>query len=168
MEKWDSKKVCPCGTGKAFGDCCSPLLKRKKKAQTAEDMMRSRYSAFVVGDVDYIMDTHHPEKREGLDRDSLQEWSHHSVWQGLKVGKTEKGGAADEEGVVEFTATYTNNSEKSETIHHQETALFKRHKGDWYFFDVCKNLPIRNENKTQRNDPCPCGSGKKYKKCHGK
>ena len=79
---------------------------------------------------------------------------------------TTKGGEDDKDGIVEFKATYIENGK---TIVHHERSYFVKKNGVWFYQ---KWLPITstriNENKVGRNDPCPCGSGKKYKKCCGK
>ena len=83
-------------------------------------------------------------------------------WDSLEILNTTKGGEKDDEGTVEFVAKYDLNGE--DKIHH-ENSLFKKQDGAWYFYDVIKRQPIVKEAEPGRNDPCPCGSGKKYKKC---
>jgi SEC-C motif-containing protein len=159
--------LCPCGTGKDFKDCCEPLLNGSKKAPTAESLMRSRYTAFVVGNIQYIQDTQHPSTREEVDVASIEAWSSQSQWMGLRMVRTEKGLDKDEAGIVEFVASYV---ALGKEYHHHEEAEFKKDKGVWYFVDgkVMSAQPIsRAGPKIGRNDPCHCGSGKKYKKCHG-
>ena len=88
-----------------------------------------------------------------------------STWHGLEVVETVNGAEKDDEGIVEFIARYT---QEGTTHKHHERSLFKKQDDQWYFFDIEKNLPIVNESRIGRNDPCVCGSGKKYKKCCGK
>lgn len=164
MQKAEKNNFCPCGSEKKYESCCDPFLSKKKDPETAEEMMRSRYSAFVANNIDYIMDTHHPEKLNEIDRDAIQAWSENSIWEGLEVHNVDNGGKSDEEGSVEFTARYIQDGKKH---NHHEFSLFKKHDGKWFFYDVQKSQPIKHEEKIGRNDPCPCGSGKKYKKCHG-
>ncbi len=130
--------------------------------------MRSRYTAYVQGDVDYIIETHDPQTVEGTDRQSAQEWSQGAQWLGLQVLGTERGGADDDDGVVEFIARYATGG--SVQAHH-ERSRFRKERGRWLYVDgqVSKAAPVvRGGAKVGRNDPCPCGSGRKFKKCCGK
>jgi len=160
--------ICPCGRGPVLADCCGPYIKGTKRPATAEDLMRSRYSAYVVQDVDYVINTHSPETVDSVDRDGAQSWSQEAEWKGLEIISTEKGQAGDDEGTVEFVARYVLEGE----LHtHHERSRFQRLDGVWHYVDgeMIKPAPIiRSSPKVGRNDPCPCNSGKKYKKCCGK
>ena len=126
--------------------------------------MRSRYSAFVVGAVDYIYDTHLPSKRKEVSKEEIKNWSQDSEWLGLEVLSESLGSENDEEGEVEFVANYANGENK---YSHHEKATFKKVEGKWFFTDgkIIKNS-VKNPHKDLgRNDPCFCGSGRKYKKC---
>ncbi len=164
MQRAEVLKPCPCGTGINFESCCQPHILGLEKPLTAEKLLRSRYAAFVAGNIDYIMETHHPERVKEIDRAGILEWSKKSVWHGLEIVAKEAGEAKDDEGVVEFKASYTQEGRKYD---HHEVSLFKKHDGKWHFYDVKKNKPVKTDNKVGRNDPCHCGSGKKFKKCHG-
>lgn len=156
---------CPCCSGKAYEACCEPYLKGDAIPATPEALMRSRYSAFVHADIDYIINTHDPAGRDDLDRESNLKWARDSEWLGLEVLRTEAGGPEDDTGVVEFVARYRQGG--TERRHH-EISTFTRKEDRWYFSDGHPPKPetfIRQEAKIGRNDPCPCGSGKKYKKC---
>ncbi len=160
--------TCPCGKGESLDTCCGPILKGKKKAATAEELMRARYTAFVNGDVDFILKSHDPDTANQVDRDSTEAWSKQSEWLGFELLSSEKGGADDNFGSIEFSAKYRI---KGTTIDHREKATFRKEEGTWYFVDgeQIAGPPVRREGpKVGRNDPCPCGSGKKYKKCCGK
>jgi SEC-C motif-containing protein len=129
--------------------------------------MRSRYTAYARGDVDYIVNTHDPARTDEVDRKNTEAWSKQSQWLGLEILATDKGGVDDEEGVVEFLARY---KIKSATISHRERATFQRISGRWYFMDgeeIAGPPIVREGPRVGRNDPCPCGSGKKHKKCCG-
>jgi len=127
--------------------------------------MRSRYAAFTVADIDYIESTTDPAMRQSFDRDGTLEWAKNSDWRGLEIVSTEKGQAGDTAGEVEFIAKYK--YQDVERAHH-ERSDFKKRDGQWFFVDgKLVQAPVRNENKIGRNDPCTCGSGKKYKKCCG-
>jgi len=93
---------CPCGSSKEYAKCCEPFIKGKSKAPTAEALMRSRYTAFAVGELDYVLQTHHLETRGELDIEGVRSWALNSQWQGLEILSTEAGTANDQEGKVEF------------------------------------------------------------------
>jgi SEC-C motif-containing protein len=106
--------------------------------------------------------------QEEFDEQMSRAWSAQAKWHGLEIVGTEAGGDGDDSGVVEFRALYTANGE---FCNHHEVAQFVREKDGWKFADgelVAEKPLVREEPKTGRNDPCPCGSGKKYKKCCGK
>jgi SEC-C motif-containing protein len=159
-------ELCPCGTGRLFSECCRPYLEGTKNPPTAETLMRSRYSAFHVGELDYIYNTHHHSTRNELDMESVKTWALESDWLGLEILGTEKGQASDSEGKVEFNCLF--NFQGKNQSHH-ELSTFKKEDGKWYFVDgTLKDTTVRRtEPKLGRNDPCVCGSGKKYKKCCG-
>jgi SEC-C motif-containing protein len=135
-----------------------------KLAPTAVALMRSRYTAFAVGAMDYIYKTHHESTRSELDMDSVKSWGTNSEWLGLEIRETEKGTEKDTEGKVEFKCKFIFNG--SEQVHH-ELSTFKKEGNEWFFVDgVLRNNTFRRDQpKIGRNDPCPCGSGKKSKKC---
>ena len=156
--------LCPCGSGKKYGECCEPIIKNTSKALTAESLMRARYTAYVVHEIDFIINS--CEEGEGIadiDKKATEDWSRNSTWNGLKILRTEKG----QEGVVEFTADYT--LKQMHDVHH-EVAAFKKINGEWKYVagNIITTTVKREGEKIGRNDPCPCGSGKKYKKCCGK
>jgi SEC-C motif domain protein len=156
---------CPCGSQTDFDRCCGPYL-TGTPAPTAEALMRSRYTAYVKANVDHIIATHDPDLRKEVDREATERWARESTWKGLTVVKTEAGGPSDDEGTVEFIARYRlGNEERS----HHEVSRFRKVEGRWYFVDgrPPKGVTVRAQPTPERNAPCPCGSGKKYKKCHG-
>ena len=160
--------LCPCGSEKAYTDCCQPLIDGETHAETAEALMRSRYSAHAKKAFDYIYDTTLPASREEDDRKGTAAWSRKLDWQRLEVRQVDAGGPDDDKGTVEFVARYRKNSKPFD---HHEIAEFVRDDGRWYFKDGTPPPPmqtIRKGPKIGRNDPCTCGSGKKYKKCCGK
>ena len=161
-----SNDQCPCGTQKTYSECCEPYHKGKAPA-TAADLMRSRYAAFAKHEIDYILNTVAPAKRADFDRAGIETWAKSSEWTGLDIVATEKGGPSDTTGTVEFVAKY---KEGGEDRKHDELATFVKIDGRWFFEDGAtpKVKPIRREGPAiGRNDPCHCGSGKKFKKCHG-
>lgn len=153
---------CPCGSGQPFEACCGPIL-AGAPAQTAEALMRSRYTAYVRGDIDHVLATHDPETVGDVDRAAAERWSRSADWRGLTVLATERGGEGDDEGIVEFKVVHA--TDGVEQVHH-ERSTFRRVNGQWRFVRGARPPVVRAE-KVGRNDPCPCGSGKKFKKCHG-
>jgi len=126
--------------------------------------MRSRYTAYTLGDVEYILGTHDPSRAEEADRENTTRWSRKAKWHGLEIRSTERGTATDEDGVVEFVAHYEMDGRR---IAHHERSTFRKVNGTWFYLDgdMVKPMPVRLGPRAGRNDPCPCGSGKKYKKC---
>ena len=159
---------CPCGSDSGFAKCCGPVISGERAAQTAEELMRSRYSAFVKGETDFLLESTHPDQREKHDKKTIEKWAGQSQWLGFTLLATSDGTAADEEGSVEFVAEYR---ERGMRKRHHELATFKKKDGTWYFYDgqpAPQVQVVREEPKIGRNAPCPCGSGRKYKKCCGK
>jgi SEC-C motif-containing protein len=136
-------------------------------APTAEALMRSRYTAYVKTEIDYIYETTHRSQRDKFNRKESEEWSRKTDWHSLEIRRTDGGGQEDQSGVVEFIARYR---KKAKMAVHHEVAEFKKEEGIWYFFDgrAPKYGQIKRDGvKIGRNAPCPCASGKKYKKCCG-
>jgi SEC-C motif domain protein len=158
---------CPCTSGRSYGECCEPFLSGKANPPTAEALMRARYTAYAIGQVDYVASTDDPGSREKFDKTAAEAWSSKSEWLGLDVIAKEAGGANDQEGVVEFAAKFKLGGKEHA---HRERSRFKRIEGKWHYIDGEKPAvkPFINEAPAVgRNDPCHCGSGKKFKKCHG-
>ncbi|MBQ7881897.1 MAG: YchJ family protein [Treponema sp.] len=163
-----SEKTCPCGSKKSYGDCCEPIIKGVRLALTAEELMRARYSAYENHEIDFIIEScDHSEGLNEIDREATRSWSEESTWHGLKILRTEKGSEKDSEGVVEFEATYTRKGLRD--VHH-ETGYFKKIDGKWFYSTgtLKTTTVVREGKKIGRNEPCPCGSGKKYKACCGR
>jgi len=162
------KKICPCGSGRAYAECCEPIITGKAKAATAEALMRARYSAYVTHEIDFIASS--CVRQEGdsdIDLEETRRWSEESQWLGLTIHQTEKGGPNDDEGIVDFSASYVRKGLKDE---HREIAGFKKVDGAWLYAEgrLAATTIVRAGPKVGRNDQCPCGSGKKYKHCCGK
>jgi SEC-C motif-containing protein len=117
---------CPCGSGTAYAACCGPLHDGQP-APTAEALMRSRYSAYVVGHLDHVFRTWHPRTRP--EAPTLPDVE----WVGLDVVRTVDGGAGDDTGVVEFRAR--SRSAGGEQVLH-ETSRFARRGGRWVYVDA--------------------------------
>ena len=156
---------CPCGTGQDYQACCGRFIEGESRAPTAEALMRSRYTAYVGARIDYVTATHDPSTRADHDEEQARIWAEESEWLGLEILSTEAGGPDDSHGKVEFVARYRNDDGEHE---HRERSEFSKRDGAWYLTSghVDGPEPIRlTSPKIGRNDPCPCGSGKKYKKC---
>lgn len=126
--------------------------------------MRSRYTAYVLEDADYLLATWDPAHRPprlGFRGDRTE-------WLGLRIVSTEAGGEGDDTGVVEFVARFRQGGGEHE-LH--ERSRFRRSADGWLYIDgevKEKQKPATAAAKAGRNDPCPCGSGMKFKRCCGK
>lgn len=121
------ESVCPCGSGHIYTECCGPLHRGERVAETAPALMRSRYSAFAVGDVAYLRSSWHPAHRPSevtLD-DAV-------VWRRLQIVDTEAGGRDDAHGVVEFRAQYVADGRRH-ILH--ERSRFTRVDDAWVYVD---------------------------------
>ena len=159
---------CPCGSGSPLEACCKPVIDGMAKAATAEALMRSRYAAYVLQDIDHLASTLDGNESRGFDKDGTATWARESTWKGLEIVHTFAGSPDDKEGTVEFKARY----ERDGVMHeHHEVSRFRKIDGRWLYCGGKDVGPVqfkRDAPKTGRNEPCPCGSGKKYKKCCGK
>jgi SEC-C motif-containing protein len=161
----ENNEMCPCGSGASFADCCEPIIEGTRESETAEELMRARYSAFVKGAMDFIVSSTHSRTRKEIDHAFIREWSETSTWHGLEILETKQ--ATENKAFVSFEAQFTQGGEDHR---HREKSVFEREHGQWRFVtgDQLKNPTVRYETPIPgRNDPCPCGSGKKFKKCHG-
>jgi SEC-C motif-containing protein len=159
-----SVSPCPCGSGRTFGECCEPVLKDVRKALTAEALMRSRFTAHVVGDFlhlhrTYLGTARKPYTEEKGDLDGLG-------WTRLVVHAHDVGPKPDQS-FVDFTAYYRE-GDTEHALH--EKSEFQRIDGAWFYTRAVRlgPAPVKAAPKVGRNDPCPCGSGKKFKQCCGK
>ena len=155
---------CYCGNSLAFANCCALILSGQQQAQTAEQLMRSRYSAFCEQNIDYLIASHHPNKRQADDREQLTRSMQNCQWLSLQIIDTENGGSSDHSGEVEFIA-HCSQQQKYSQLH--ERSHFVKEQGQWFYVDGDLFTPPHPANKLGRNDPCWCNSGKKFKKCHG-
>ena len=154
---------CPCGSGLTYADCCEPYITGAKAAPTAEALMRSRYTAYAVHAIDYIIDTCLEEISGQMNYDVIREWSETSKWLRFEIIPQE---SADEK-TVQFRAYYEQGGYSK--VHH-EIAKFERKDDRWFYSsgEVIPETVTRVGKKYGRNDPCYCGSGKKWKHCCGR
>lgn len=125
--KASADSACPCGSGRAYGDCCGPFLAGGLVPETAEQLMRSRYTAYVRRDTDWLRSTWHP-----VTRPSRIDVDHGVRWIGLQILATEGGGPGDTKGTVEFVAHYKIGG-KAHRLH--ERSRFQRRNGGWLYLD---------------------------------
>ncbi len=155
---------CHCGADVDYSRCCGRFLEGDELPATAEELMRSRYVAYKLGDFDYMERT----QVDPFDRETAQFWFGKIEWIGLRIKSVEGGGEGDREGVVEFVATYTLDGHRFE---HRERSQFIRVDGGWKYVkgQIWQPPTLRRSvPRIGRNDPCPCGSGRKFKRCCGK
>lgn len=158
--------ACPCGSKQNYDACCGLYIEGGQKPETAEQLMRSRYTAYTLENVDYIDTTHYPSAKDDFDKEQALMWAQNSEWKGLEIIETLDGGNDDQTGIVEFKVNFSLNDEDNQ-LH--ERSEFKKKNGVWFYLDGKRPIAQyrREEPKVGRNDPCICGSGKKYKKCCG-
>ena len=137
--------LCPCGSEKESSNCCTPLINGITEAKTAEELMRSRYTAFTRADINYLVRTQLPSAglRKEKERKKLKKWAQSVEWLYLSVMKVIDGGENDETGKVIFRAFYIQN-EEYENIY--EESLFEKIEGKWFYIDGI-DLNMENEEK---------------------
>lgn len=160
--------LCPCGTKNPFDTCCGPYLLEQTLPQTPEQLMRSRYTAFTLANIPYIMKTMTDTALESFEPVGFKKWVTPLVWEGLEVLDAPAVANDDLFGEVEFIATYSTTDGESFEIH--ERSRFEKIGDKWYYVEgeTPRSVEtIYNNNKIGRNEPCHCGSGRKFKKCCG-
>jgi SEC-C motif-containing protein len=128
--------------------------------------MRSRYSAYVKKEMDYLATSLHPDHRADYDEKSSREWAERAQWHGFEIVKTSQGGPDDREGQVEFIASYTESGVKT---NHHELSSFKK-EGDRWYFTVGKNLPpkqVVNTAPKSAERPCPAAAARNSRSAAG-
>ena len=126
-------KNCNCGNSKTYTKCCGLAHQLLKAVKTAEQLMRSRYTAFTLADGDYLMESHHITTRSIKEKEHLVAWAKSVEWVELKILATSKGLANDSEGTVSFKAYYKENG-KQNCI--QENSKFIKENGCWYYLGL--------------------------------
>ena len=147
--------ACPCGSGQPLADCCARYY-HGALPDSAESLMRSRYSAYVLGLIDYLISSTLPVQQAQLDRAAIDAWSQQSQWLGLEVQSHQLVAGQPAHAWVSFIARWQDQG--GEQAQHERSA-FVQVQQRWYFIDP--SVPL----KASRNDPCPCGGGQKFKKC---
>jgi SEC-C motif-containing protein len=154
---------CPCGSDRVFSLCCEPLLRGIRNADDARQLMRSRYSAFATGALDYLERTHHPSRRSATERAELQAQAGTLQWLALQICDSVAGNAGEPEGEVEFKA-YFRAANDLRCLHERSRFVFEN--DQWFYVDAvfCDDRRVA----PGRNEPCFCGSERKFKQCHGR
>lgn len=122
---------CPCGSGDIFGACCAPVLRRERRAATAQALMRSRYTAFAVRDLEHLLRSWHPSTapaRQELAASLAEEVR----WLRLEILDTAGGGPFDDASTVEFRAI--SKGPHGRSVQH-ERSRFVREDGAWLYLD---------------------------------
>lgn len=150
------ESACPCQSGRSYAECCQPFH-QGEAAPTAEALMRSRYCAYTLQNIDYIVATTVPAQQHLLDTADMAAWSRETAWLGLDVLR-HLPNIGKQHAQVEFIAHFRDAG--GETQQHRELSAFVRIDGRWYFIDPTVPLPTMKQ-------PCFCGSDKKFKACCG-
>lgn len=156
---------CPCGLPKHLTECCQPYI-AGETAPTAEALMRSRYTAITLGKLDHIERTCTENAVHSFNRVDMEASLPGVEWLGLDILATEHGKEHDIHGTVSFRFRYRY---RGGEMSQHEIASFVREDGEWRFDGSIINpkLPPVRSIQIGRNDPCSCGSGKRFKKCCG-
>jgi len=153
---------CPCGkkvegTPRKYEECCQPIHLGNQVASTPEQLMRSRYSAYFYALGQYIHDTHHQDYRGNTSPEEFTQSAQSTQWCHLEVVQSSQ---QDSSGVVEFKASFID-KDKLHTLHEVSNFVFEN--GYWLYTDG--QFQPKTSQKINRNQPCPCGSGLKAKRC---
>ena len=149
-------RLCPCDSGLEYSLCCQPYLNTHQHPVKAAQLMRSRYSAFVLHNAGYLVNSWHPVCRYQALESELSEGFGSAEWLGLTIFE-EAQGKDDNEAYVSFVARFQEKGNLKAII---ERSRFLKENDRWYYVDGIRP-------SFGRNDACPCGSGKKFKKCCG-
>lgn len=149
---------CFCNSGKDYEDCCARFHSGENNANTPEELMRSRYSAFAISNMDYIKKTMHGEITKEFNEEEAFEWAEDVDWVGLVVFESKT--TDPTHGIVEFEAFFQYPEEKQVSSIH-ERSTFTMVDGKWYYTGR-----LFNEHEPVSKDAkCPCGSEKVFKDC---
>ena len=124
---------CYCSSGKEFADCCQPFIEGTAKPQTAEELMRSRFSAYAICAVEYLLRSTHPSVRKSYTAEEIENWAKSNRWEKLEIVSKSDGETKDKFGTVEFKAYFLDEN-KAPQIHH-EISTFRKELGKWFFVD---------------------------------
>jgi len=159
---------CFCCSNLPFGQCCQPILEHKTPAVTPLQLMRSRFSAYALGNTEYILNTYAIEKRKLHTLRDISEWSNECKWLKLIIHQSTNVTISEFESAnnstVTFTAIYR---QGNHFFQMKELSRFVVEEEQWFYLDG--DILIHDELAVpKRNEPCICGSEQKFKKCCGK
>ena len=171
QENEEKPLSCPCGSGKPYAECCGRAIEGGEWPATAEALVRARYTAYATHHYPFLVETTLPSRRkEDLTPEWLEQQTKGVTWERLNIVKTGESILDSGENceLVDFYAYY---SMEGSLMQLGERATFRKEEGKLYYADGKRLRPapmVRTKPRIGRNDPCPCGSGKKYKKCCGR
>ena len=152
---------CPCQSNQPFEQCCQPIILGHKKALTAEQLMRSRYSAYAVANGEYILKTYSVESAQQQHLHDIQQWAEQCQWVNLIIHYSDHN-------TVEFSAFFIEDNQLC-ILREKSKFIFESVNGieQWFYHngEIIENAVL---NKVKRNDPCPCQQHKKFKQCCGR
>lgn len=129
---------CPCGSRLTYSHCCGLYIEQQAQAPTPEALMRSRYSAYTLANIDYIKATMKGRALLGFNEQQAKAWAQRVQWLGLTIVNTFPRLTNDTQGYVEFIAFYKEQGQ-SQTLH--ERSEFQCHQGKWYYTDGAPPQP---------------------------
>lgn len=155
---------CACGTQLPYIKCCGIYHSNQQLAPTPELLMRSRYTAYTMANIDYIIKTMRGKPLVDFHPDESRRWASNVTWLGLEILDTQQ--ESVDKGFVEFIARFMEGN-KIKSIH--EISEFHREHHQWFYVDgIQPNTSISKTITISRNSPCPCKSQMKFKNCHGR
>lgn len=154
---------CPCHSNQDYEACCGQYISEQRLPETPEALMRSRYSAYALADINYIKQTMQGKPLMGFNESEVTIWAKSVHWIDLNIIKSSIDMDNQNRGFVEFIATYIHKGILKK-IH--ENSCFKRVGGRWLYVDGEHMNHTLPPTKISRNALCPCGSNKKFKNCH--
>lgn len=155
--------ICPCGSQNEYRHCCGTYHEGQSVATTPETLMRSRYTAYTMADMIYIKKTMRGKPSVGFDEAQAAAWAKSVLWLGLRIIQSYSDEKDSNIGFVEFIATYLD-KKSVKTIH--EVSKFHCINNQWFYVDGSHRTD-NSHPAISRNAPCPCGSKRKFKNCHG-
>jgi len=154
--------LCPCGSKKIFTQCCQPII-NGTNAKTAEQLMRSRYSAYVTKNASYLYNTYADKSKPAQSIEEISQWAKQCQWIKLTILNASSVFIEKQQrlATVEFSALYL---QKSKLFCLQELSTFINENDQWRYLDgdIIKHQYL---SKIKANELCPCDSQKKFKKC---
>lgn len=154
--------LCPCGSSNKYKQCCEPLIIKSKLAQSPEQLMRSRYSAYAINQVNYIYNTYSSESKKGQSLIDISSWAKETTWIKLSIVNSSPFKKIQYP-TVEFEAIYKS---QDKYFKMKEKSRFIMENNSWAYVDGT-NLEHNELISPNRNDKCFCLSEKKFKKCCG-